>query len=185
MTQKIQLRRGLRTALPTTGLAVGEPLFSTDRLTLHAATDATTAAPLTPAIDELTTLASIDGAADFVLLHDASSTGQKEKKMTFSSFKSALNIPAASTDEKVAAVSNGTSGFLWGTDGTDGVLRAADSTLDYTLDTGSAFVSFGLADDAVTTAKLANTALNINSTTFSGTGVDTELDVAVIDGGAF
>ena len=42
--------------------------------------------------------------------------------MTFDNFKTALNIPAGSTDEKVATASGDTAGYL-GTNGTDGVLR--------------------------------------------------------------
>ena len=121
---RIQLKRGPKAALPTSGMLAGEPLVTTDRGTLHIATDATTKLAVVPAIDDLTTLASINGAADLLLIHDADGTGQKEKKITFNAFKTALNIPAESTDEKVAVVAGGTSGFIWGTDGTDGVIRA-------------------------------------------------------------
>ena len=137
---RIQLKRGLKAALPTSGMLAGEPLVTTDRGTLHVATDATTKLPIVPAIDDLTTLAAIDGAADLVLIHDADGTGQKEKKVTFDAFKTALNIPEASTDEKVAVVAGGTSGFLWGTDGTDGVIRM-NSSLSWTKDAGNAFVT--------------------------------------------
>jgi hypothetical protein len=44
-------------------------------------------------------------------------------RASFSDFKTALNIPPGSTDEKVACASGATAGYL-GTDGTDGVLRA-------------------------------------------------------------
>ena len=125
---RIQLRRGLKANLPTSGMLAGEAHVTTDRGTLHVATDATTKIPVVPAIDDLTTLASVDGTADLLIIHDASATGQKEKKITFDSFKTALNIPIASTDEKVAVVSGGTSGYVWGTDGTDGVLRMNSST---------------------------------------------------------
>ena len=137
---RIQLKRGLKAALPTSGMLAGEPLVTTDRGTLHVATDATTKLPVVPAIDDLTTLASINGAADLLLVHDADGTGQKEKKITFDAFKAALNIPAGTTDEKVAVVSGGTAGFIWGTDGTDGVIRL-NSSLSWTKDAGNAFVT--------------------------------------------
>lgn len=142
---RIQLKRGLKAALPTSGMLAGEPLVTTDRGTLHVATDATTKLPVVPAIDDLTTLAAIDGAADLVLIHDADGTGQKEKKVTFNAFKAALNIPEASTDEKVAVVSGGTSGFLWGTDGTDGVIRM-NSSLSWTKDPSNAFVTLAVGN---------------------------------------
>lgn len=141
---RLQLRRGLKANLPTTGMLVGEPHVTTDRGTLHVATDATTKLPVVPAIEDLTTLASVDGAADLLLIHDASATsGQKEKKITFDSFKSALNIPAGSSDEKVAVVSGGTAGYIWGTDGTNGVIRL-NSSLSWTKDAGNAFVTIAV-----------------------------------------
>ena len=142
---RIQLKRGPKAALPTSGMLAGEPLVTTDRGTLHVATDATTKLPVVPAIDDLTTLASINGAADLLLIHDADGTGQKEKKITFNAFKTALNIPAGTTDEKVAVVSGGTSGFLWGTDGTDGVIRM-NSSLSWTKDPSNAFVTLAVGN---------------------------------------
>lgn len=142
---RIQLKRGLKAALPTSGMLAGEPLVTTDRGTLHVATDATTKLPIVPAIDDLTTLASINGAADMLLVHDADGTGQKEKKITFDAFKAALNIPAASTDEKVAVVSGGTAGFIWGTDGTNGVIRL-NSSLSWTKDAGNGFVTMAVGN---------------------------------------
>ena len=142
---RIQLKRGLKANLPTTGMLAGEPMVTTDRGTLHIATDATTKLPVVPAIDDLATLASIDGAADLILVHDADGVGQKEKKVTFNAFKTALNIPAGASDEKVAVVSGGTSGYLWGTDGTDGVVRM-NSSLAWTKDAGNAFVTLAVGD---------------------------------------
>jgi hypothetical protein len=140
---RIQLRRGLKANLPTSGMLAGEAHVTTDRGTLHVATDATTKIPVVPAIDDLTTLASVDGTADLLIIHDASATGQKEKKITFDSFKTALNIPAASTDEKVAVVSGGTSGYIWGTDGTDGVLRM-NSSMSWSKDVANGFVTLAV-----------------------------------------
>ena len=140
---RIQLKRGLKTNLPTTGMLAGEPMVTTDRGTLHVATDATTKLPVVPAIDDLSTLASIDGAADLIMVHDADGTGQKEKKITFDAFKTALNIPAGSTDEKVAVVAGGTAGYIWGTDGTDGLIRM-NSSMSWTKDAGNGFVTLAV-----------------------------------------
>ena len=140
---RIQLRRGLKANLPTSGMLAGEAHVTTDRGTLHVATDATTKIPVVPAIDDLTTLAAVDGTADLLIIHDASATGQKEKKITFDSFKTALNIPATSTDEKVAVVSGGTSGYIWGTDGTDGVLRM-NSSMSWSKDAANGFVTLAV-----------------------------------------
>jgi len=141
---RIQTKRGLKADLPANNMLVGEQHFTTDRGTLHIATSATTSLPIVPPIDDLNTLASVDGAADLILLHDASETvGQKEKKITFNAFKTALNIPLASSDEKVAVVSGGTSGYLYGTDGTDGVIRM-NTSMSWSKDSGNAFVTLAV-----------------------------------------
>ena len=141
---RIQLKRGLKTNLPTTGMLAGEPMVTTDRGTLHVATDATTKLPVVPAIDDLSTLASISGADDLLIIHDASeASGQKEKKITFDAFKTALNIPSGSTDEKVAVVAGGTAGYIWGTDGTNGVIRM-NTSMSWTKDAGNAFVTLAV-----------------------------------------
>ena len=140
---RLQLRRGLKTNLPTTGMLAGEPHITTDRGTLHVATDATTKLPVVPAIDDLTTLASVDGAADLLIMHDSSATGQKEKKITCDAFKTALNIPAGSSDEQVAVVAGGTAGYIWGTTGLDGIIRLNNS-LSWTKDAGNAYVTIAV-----------------------------------------
>ena len=140
---RLQLRRGLKTNLPTTGMLAGEAHFTTDRGTLHVATDATTKLPVVPAIDDLTTLASVDGAADLLIMHDSSATGQKEKKITFDNFKAALNIPPGSSDEQVAVVAGGTAGYIWGTTGLDGIIRLNNS-LSWTKDAGNAYVTIAV-----------------------------------------
>lgn len=143
---RIQIKRGLKAALPTTGMIAGEPLVTTDRGTLHIATAATTKLPVVPAIDDLATLPSVDGAADLLILHDASeAAGQKEKKMTFNAFKAALNIPAGVADEKVAVVSGAPAGYIWGTDGTDGVIRM-NTSMVWTKDPASGFVTLAVGD---------------------------------------
>jgi len=141
---RLQLKRGLKANLPTTGMLAGEPHVTTDRGTLHVATDATTKLPVVPAIDDLTTLSAVSGADDLLIMHDASEAStQKEKKITFNAFKTALNIPAASTDELVAVVSGGTAGYIYGTDGTDGVIRL-NSSLSWTKDAGNGFVTIAV-----------------------------------------
>ena len=142
---RIQLKRGLKANLPSSGMLAGEAHFTTDRGTLHVATDATTKLPIVPAIEDLQTLASIDGAADLLIIHDADGTGQKEKKVTFDAFKTALNIPAGSSDEKVAVASGGTSGYLWGTDGTNGILRM-NVSMKMTKDASNGFVTLAVGD---------------------------------------
>ena len=142
---RIQLKRGLKANLPSAGMLAGEAHFTTDRGTLHVATDAATKLSIVPAIDDLQTLASIDGAADLLIIHDANGTGQKEKKVTFDAFKTALNIPAGSSDEKVAVVSGGTSGYLWGTDGTNGILRM-NVSMQMTKDASNGFVTLAVGD---------------------------------------
>lgn len=143
---RIQLKRGLKANLPTSGMLAGEPLVTTDRGTLHIATADATKLPVVPAIDDLSTLAAVDGANDLILIHDADGAGQKEKKITFAAFKSALNIPVGSSDEKAAVVAGGTSGYIYGTDGTDGILRM-NSTMKMTKDPSNGFVT--LAVDVV------------------------------------
>lgn len=140
----VQIKRGLKANLPTSSLLAGEQFFTTDRATLHVATDATTTKPVVPAVDDLTTLASISGAEDLILIHDASeNAAPKEKKITFDAFKTALNIPEGVADEKVAVVSGGTSGYLWGTSGADGVLRMGAS-MSWAKDAGNGFVTLSV-----------------------------------------
>jgi len=164
MSVTIRLRRGTRANLPASGLAIAEPLFSTDRHTLHVAEDATTPVPVVPAIDELTTLSGVNATDDFLIMHDASATGVHEKKITFQAFKSALNIPETSTDELVAASDGGEAGYLWDNAGSGGVLRVGDG-LDYSLD--------------ATNGDFVTIALDLNlSATFTGDGAGTALDIA-------
>lgn len=138
---KVQHKRGVKANLPSTALNAGEIYLTTDRHTAHFGTDATTMNPIVPAIDDLTTLAAIDATNDLLLIHDVSeNAAPKEKKVTFAAFKSALNIPASDTDEKVAVVAGGAAGYVFGTDGTDGVIRVA-SSISMTKDAGNGFVT--------------------------------------------
>ncbi len=138
----VQIKRGLKANLPTSLLLAGEQFFTTDKHSLHIATDATTTVPVVPPIADLTTLAAVDGAADLIIMHDA--TDGLEKKILFNDFKAALSIPAGSSDEKVAVVSGGAPGFLWGTSGADGVLRMSAS-MTWSKDAGNAFVTLAVA----------------------------------------
>jgi hypothetical protein len=142
---RIQNKRGLKANLPSAGMLAGELFLTTDRQTAHFATDATTRVAVVPAIDDLVAIGAVDGAADLILIHDASATGVKEKKLTFGAFKTALNIPAASTDEKVSVISGGTSGYIWGTNGTDGIIRM-NTSMAWTKDAGNAFVTLAVGD---------------------------------------
>lgn len=140
----ILLKRGTHANLPTSGMTTGEPLVTTDRGNLFVSDSSTTKLAIAPAIDLLGTMPAVDGTADFVLMHDASSAGQKEKKITFDNFKAALNIPAGSSDERVAVISGGTAGYIWGTTGTDGIFRMG-SSMSWTKDAGNAFVTLNVA----------------------------------------
>jgi Major tropism determinant N-terminal domain len=143
---RIALKRGLKANLPSTGLLTGEPLFTTDRGTLHLATSATTKIPIVPAHEDLPIMPAVDGVADLLMMYDASETvGQKEKSINFNAFKTALNIPAASTDEKVSVISGGTAGYIWGTNGTDGVVRM-NVSMAWSKDAGNSFVTLAVGD---------------------------------------
>lgn len=141
---RIQIKRGLKVNLPSSGMLAGEQYYTTDRSAMYVATDSTTKQPVVPPIDDLATMPAVDGAADYLIMHDASeATGIKEKRITFDTFKAALNIPAGSSDEKVAVVAGGVAGYIWGTDGTDGIIRMG-STMSWTKDTGNAYVTINV-----------------------------------------
>jgi hypothetical protein len=143
---RIQIKRGLKVNLPTSGMLAGEALVTTDRGTLHLATSATTRIPIVPAHEDLPIMPAVDGAADLLMMYDASEAAtQKEKAISFNAFKTALNIPPASTDEKAAVISGGTSGYLWGTDGTNGIVRM-NASMAWTKDAGNAFVTLAVGD---------------------------------------
>lgn len=142
---RIQLRRGQAANLPSSGMLAGEPHVTLDRGTLYVATDPTTRIPVVPAIDDLVTLGSVSPSEDLLVMHDASeSSGQAEKKITFQAFRTALNIPEGSSDEKVAVVQGGTAGYVWGTDGSDGIIRMGAS-MGWTKDSGDGFVTLDVS----------------------------------------
>jgi hypothetical protein len=143
---RLQLKRGLKANLPSAAMLAGETHFTTDRGTLHVATAATTKLPIVPAIDDLAIMPAVDGTADLLIIHDASeAAAQKEKRITINALKTALNIPLGDTDEKVAVISGGTAGYLWGTNGTDGIVRM-NVSMGWTKDAGNGFVTLAVGD---------------------------------------
>ncbi len=141
---RVQQKRGLKANLPTTGMLAGELYLTTDQQTAMIATAATTKEPLRIDVDLLTTISAITGAEDLIYIWDTSEASvPKGKKISFNDFKTALNIPAGSSDEKAAVVSGGTSGYIWGADGTDGIIRL-NGTLSWTKDAGNGFVTIAV-----------------------------------------
>ncbi len=142
MAVTLKLRQGTKANIPTSGMTVGEPLWCTNTQELYVATAADTKVP---AHIDLAALGALGVVADGDLLYmydvSAGATDPKAKKISFEDFKTALNIPPGSTDEKVACASGATAGYL-GTNGTDGVLRAG---------TGIGMIAGG-ANDFVTAA---------------------------------
>jgi hypothetical protein len=143
---RIQLKRGLKANLPSAAMLAGEAHFTTDRGTLHVATGAATRLAVVPPVDDLAVMPAVDGAADLILIHDASeAAAQKEKRITVNALRTAMNIPASDLDEKTAVISGGTSGYIWGTDGTNGVFRM-NTSMAWTKDAGNAFVTLAVGD---------------------------------------
>lgn len=141
---RVKQRRGIHANLPSSGMEAGELLLTTDLHTIHFALDGTNKATLVPAVNELASIPSISGAADLLMIWDDSeAAAPKAKKVTFDTFKTALNIPAGSTDELAAVVAGGTAGYIWGTDGSDGVIRMG-SSMSWTKDAGDGFVSLSV-----------------------------------------
>jgi hypothetical protein len=143
MSVRIKLRQGLKAALPTTGMEVGEPLFCTDTQELYFATAATTKVPVKTDLEPLDAIGTIAND-DLLLMSDTSvaAGSPRQKKVAFSDFKTALNIPAGSSDEKVSTASGATAGYL-GTDGTDGILRKGTG-LKMVAGAANAYVTLGL-----------------------------------------
>ena len=150
MAITLKLRQGLKAALPTTGMAVGEPLFCTDTEELYVATGTTTKVPVKTDLAPLDAIGTV-ATDDLLLMSDTSvaAGSPRQKKITFGDFKTALNIPAASSDEKVAAASSSTAGYL-GTTGTDGILRVDSAGMKMVAGGSNAYVTLGLsfADEA-------------------------------------
>ena len=147
-TTGIQIRRGAYSALPATGLLEGEPLFCTDTGNLFVATGATTYIAAVPYLAGLAAIGT-PAVGDLLMMEDIDGAGVKAKKISFADFKTALNIPASDADEKVAVISGGTAGYLWGTTGADGVIRVSEG-IQWTKDAGNAYVTlnFGFTSEA-------------------------------------
>ena len=93
---RLQIRRGTKSALPSSGMLEGELLVTTDKHTLHVATGATTQVPVVPDIIGLSSIDTVDLAADYLLIHDGSTA--LEKRVLGSDLKTALTaIPPPST----------------------------------------------------------------------------------------
>jgi hypothetical protein len=125
MALTIKLRQGTKLQSQSlTGLSIGEPLYCTDTQELFVATAAATRAPAAIDIDAYEAIGSVN-TSDLIYMYDVSEEANaiKARKITFGDFKTALSIPDASTDEKVALTSDSEAGYL-GTTSTDGVLRA-------------------------------------------------------------
>jgi hypothetical protein len=107
----IKIKRGSKSQLPTSGMNAGEPLFCTDTGELYVSTGADSKLTIVPDIASLSALTAAD--SDLLLVQDVSeTTGQLAKKLTLSNLKTWMNIPAGSTDEKAAAYSGATAGYL-------------------------------------------------------------------------
>lgn len=191
MSVTLKLRQGLVAALPTTGLTVGEPLFATDSQEIYVA--ASPAATIAPSFNIATysPLGAVDNL-DLIAMHDVSAGALKARKITFGDFKAALNIPATSTDEKVAAASGATAGYL-GTNGNDGILRAGNG-LSMIAGGANAFVTLALAFAAQAQGDIiyrgasawANLAVGVAGSILQAGGVGTNPTwIKVIDGGTF
>jgi hypothetical protein len=145
MAVTLKLRQGLKAALPTTGMSVGEPLFCTDTQELYIATAADAKVPVKTDLEPLTAIGAV-ATDDLILISDTSvaAGSPRQKKITFGDFKTALNVPASDTDEKVACATGATAGYL-GTNGADGVLRADAAGLKMVAGAANAYVTFGLS----------------------------------------
>lgn len=139
----VQHKRGLRANLPSSGLLPGELFLATDRQTAHFPTDSETMVPIVPAAPDLAAMGAVDGAADLLMMFDVSAAGVQARRITLDALRSALNIPAGSSDELVAVTSGGTSGYVWGTDGTDGIIRM-NTSMTWTKDAGNGFVTLAV-----------------------------------------
>ena len=141
---RIRVRRGNKSSVPTSGMLPGDLLVAKDQGEMFMATDSVSKVAIVPPVSDLNTLPAFDPANDLMLVWDASETSTiKAKKTTLAALKTSFNIPAASTDEKVAVVAGGTSGYIYGTDGTNGVVRTGPS-IKMTKDSSNGFVTLAV-----------------------------------------
>lgn len=145
MALTIKLRQGTNTQLTglNTGMVQGEPLYVTDSKALWIADSATTKFPVIIDLShlvEVTEANAIDGD-DLIYLYLKEGSGVRARAVKKSTFKASLNIPEASTDEKVAVASGASADYLG--DGTDGVIRMGVG-LKATVGGASAFITYRL-----------------------------------------
>lgn len=91
---RVQTKRGLLASLPVSGMLPGEVHYTTDRKTLHLSDTTTTLSPVVPPVELLTTLGTVSGSSDLLLIHDADGSGVKEKKITASALVAAVAVDA-------------------------------------------------------------------------------------------
>lgn len=109
---KIKLRRGYGNAVPPPTGREWEPHYIIDRKAIKIS-DGSAFYTVVPMIETLAAISTIDKANDLLLIHDVSETSvPKEKKVTVANLRTAMNIPEASADEKVAVNEGATAGFL-------------------------------------------------------------------------
>jgi hypothetical protein len=148
MALTIKLRQGTKSQLGTlvTGMTAGEPLYVTDTLEVFVATGATTKRTIAIDLADLDAISSVSND-DLLYMYDVTEAGIKARKVTFENFKTALNIPAGSTDELVAVASGQTAGYL-GTNGSDGVLRVNAAGLAMSTSAGITTMALSFASQA-------------------------------------
>jgi hypothetical protein len=148
MALTIKLRQGTKAQLGSlvSGMTLGEPLYVTDTLEVFVATGAETKKTIAIDLADFDAISSVH-TDDLLYMYDVSETGVKARKITFANFKTALNIPSESTDEKVAVASGQTAGYL-GTNGTDGVLRVNSAGLAMSTNEGITTMALSFASQA-------------------------------------
>jgi hypothetical protein len=145
MAVTLKLRQGVKASLPTTGMSIGEPLFCTDTEELYIATSPTAKIPVKTDLTPLTAIGAV-ADDDLLMISDTSVAAgtPRQKKIAFSDFKTALNIPVGSSDEKVGCATGATAGYL-GTNGADGILRVDAAGLKMVPGGANAFTTLGLS----------------------------------------
>lgn len=154
--QRIQIKRGTKASKPTTGTLNGELHLTTDALNLYTGNVSGSLSPITPPVAELQNITSgtIDINNDLLMLTDVSENGQQEKNVKIIDFKTALNIPPASTDEKVAAASGKPAYYL--SEIIDNTSTHHVEAIFSELRVPDGKVTFDIKDGAIYTTQLAS-----------------------------
>lgn len=141
----IQFKQGTKAQLTggLTGLIVGEPLFCNDSFELFVGKTANTTDVFRQDYTKFEAIGAV-ASDDLISMYDVSAdpATPRQKRITFSDFKTALNIPAGVSDEKVACASGATAGYL-GTTGSDGVLRTGTG-IKITAGASNAYITLDL-----------------------------------------